>query len=455
MESQHSLSEHQYRLNTLCRLCGERTKRGKDVRTKLVVLCTEFSSVLLENNIIDTSSDVDNTLSKQICTKCYTLMKTARLHRVSQTQAKSLSARVEFTSTIWTTFDSSISLEACNSCSHFDKTSKGGRPQKPKRGNPNLKKRQVPQEIDGMVFSPALCSTPMQKRKTADSTTSPIVPVLTNDTQTSPISFLGTTPSTSTVDVGTSPFTHSQALGLKVRHVDDIQGPLSKDEEKLATHFNRIKMKESSDGLVKYRTGGQPLVFMRVVKARKGSATATARTIKSRARLADRFCKIASGNTLQDYIRQKSAELKRTNKHQKSLILKSACCVPVQLSKKQLLALRIKLSLSGAKHKVIRKFLRASGVTLPSTSEEKQEQQAALSGEIHVQNKNLLFRDENDCKALKEAEIPVACVKDIPSFVSSLLDKNAQTGRLTWHGGAIPEGEIWVKIGADHGGGSF
>jgi len=27
--------------------------------------------------------------------------------------------------------------------------------------------------------------------------------------------------------------------------------------------------------------------------------------------------------------------------------------------------------------------------------------------------------------------------------------------KLTWHGGNIPEDEIWVKIGGDHGGPSF
>ena len=37
----------------------------------------------------------------------------------------------------------------------------------------------------------------------------------------------------------------------------------------------------------------------------------------------------------------------------------------------------------------------------------------------------------------------------------NLLDKYDKQGRLTWHDGAIPDDEIWVKIGGDHGGGSF
>ena len=177
---------------------------------------------------------------------------------------------------------------------------------------------------------------------------------------------------------------------------------------------------------------------------------------KSRARLADRFCKNTSGKEKQDFIRQKSAELKRAPKHQKTHILQAAGCAPVRVSKKQLLALHIKLSLSRGKHKLMRQFLRSSGIPIPSAPEEKQEQEAALSSDIQVESKRLLYPNENsDEKTLKETEIPVASITHIPYFVSNLLEKNAETARLTWHDGMIPEGEIWVKIGADHGGGSF
>ena len=50
---------------------------------------------------------------------------------------------------------------------------------------------------------------------------------------------------------------------------------------------------------------------------------------------------------------------------------------------------------------------------------------------------------------------PVAYIDSIPDFVNDLLDQLDRNKRLTWHGGAIPEEEIWLKIGGDHGGGSF
>ncbi|KAL8566641.1 hypothetical protein ACOMHN_049782 [Nucella lapillus] len=50
---------------------------------------------------------------------------------------------------------------------------------------------------------------------------------------------------------------------------------------------------------------------------------------------------------------------------------------------------------------------------------------------------------------------PCAGIKDIPSYVTRLLDEYDSQGRLTWHDGNIPEDEIWIKIGGDHGGKSF
>ena len=50
---------------------------------------------------------------------------------------------------------------------------------------------------------------------------------------------------------------------------------------------------------------------------------------------------------------------------------------------------------------------------------------------------------------------PVALVPDLQKFVKELLDKLDQEGKLTWHDNGIPEDEIWVKIGEDHGRGSL
>ena len=44
---------------------------------------------------------------------------------------------------------------------------------------------------------------------------------------------------------------------------------------------------------------------------------------------------------------------------------------------------------------------------------------------------------------------------DLVAIVMHYLDWHDAKGLLTWHEGAIPDDQIWVKIGGDHGGGMF
>ena len=50
---------------------------------------------------------------------------------------------------------------------------------------------------------------------------------------------------------------------------------------------------------------------------------------------------------------------------------------------------------------------------------------------------------------------PVAYIRDIPSFGRYTLNRFDEKGMLTWHNGQILHDEIWIKVGADHGGNSL
>ena len=52
------------------------------------------------------------------------------------------------------------------------------------------------------------------------------------------------------------------------------------------------------------------------------------------------------------------------------------------------------------------------------------------------------------------AKAPFVHVTNLTSFVIDLLTKYNEHGQLNWDCG-IPDDEIWVKLGGDHGGGSF
>ena len=48
----------------------------------------------------------------------------------------------------------------------------------------------------------------------------------------------------------------------------------------------------------------------------------------------------------------------------------------------------------------------------------------------------------------------VGC-EDLPGFVSAMLDQYKEVNQLSWHDGANPQNEIFIKVGGDHGGDSF
>ena len=61
------------------------------------------------------------------------------------------------------------------------------------------------------------------------------------------------------------------------------------------------------------------------------------------------------------------------------------------------------------------------------------------------------FEKSTDCLKNK----PVVSISDLPTFVSNLLNQYQEKENLTWHNQSIPDDEIWIKIGGDHGGDSF
>ena len=52
---------------------------------------------------------------------------------------------------------------------------------------------------------------------------------------------------------------------------------------------------------------------------------------------------------------------------------------------------------------------------------------------------------------MSEYEVQYGRAADLPRFLDRLLDSYDEQNLLTWNEGSIPEDEIWIKIGEDHG----
>ncbi|GFO10254.1 amine oxidase [Plakobranchus ocellatus] len=96
------------------------------------------------------------------------------------------------------------------------------------------------------------------------------------------------------------------------------------------------------------------------------------------------------------------------------------------------------------------RFLKSIGTYLPSDHAIRAVHKNITRGDISIQSKKF---EETKTKKLQDKNI--ASIENLPSFVTKTLNKMNENGELHWHGTSIPNDEIWVKVGDDHGKDSF
>ena len=481
---EHTEQFHLYRLNSLCRICGGRSQKKQQKQAKeSPIQCRNYAEDLKNVLGVVVSQDTDGTVcSSTMCSKCYFTLKNLKRKACSSGKTKgravSLLQKSKF---IWTRYNGSLSAQDCSVCSQFLHMSRGGRPLKPDTSS-SSKHSSLTEESVSYV-SPPSESTPVEQAALATEFQSPSTSgtetsindnsvlrfsppsTSTPEKQTaevtqalqpstlaclSPVRDTASSVGSHTVDAATSPIAEKS-----VRQDDQIQFPFTKAEDRLYTLMTRRKLAASEDKeTAECVTGGQRFYLRRIVNPRKSTATAKSPLAKKRARIIDKIRKRVAGAAADDIVRQQGTELKLTSVKTRRNILHKAGCVGKHVSSKEAIRMKAKLSLTWKKHRDQRKFLKKSGIVLSTEAEERQFQEKLLCGKISVSQNAVYFYDKITNTETRKV-VPVASIKDLPGFVSSLLDQYQQKQLLTWHDGSIPSDEIWLKIGGDHGGNSF
>ena len=453
MEETHSEEVHTERLNSLCRVCGGRSKSKALSSKSCSLVSTELQTFLS----INTSAE-HNSPSQTLCIKCYAKIKQLPV-RQSETCVQSMKLQIERSTHLWTQFDPNVLISSCSVCAAFLNQSKGGRPKK-KRTHAESEQVKLDSNNDVNIsdqsFEPRCTSTPTKCPSSAPTdATEPVVSppsprkrltashIDTQTTQTSP-------DAKQFAHFAASPIRHFKRQEL--RPVAELSLPLTSQEEEYLTHLVRLKMQASEDRrTLRCKTRGQPLILKRMVMPRKPSALADSPLRKKRA---NQICKLRldiSGKTSGDTIKQHGTELKKSSKTTRQQIFHAAGLQKPTISRKQGSALRTGLGLSWNRYRRQRRFLKAIGVDMEGEKAERALQDEIMCGQIQTEKKLLLDETTPAMNA------PIASVgsDNLPSFVTKLLDQYEEEGLLTWQDNNIPRDEIWVKVGGDHGGGSF
>jgi len=445
---------------------------------------------------IDISLDISSKHSNTWCKCCYTRI--ASLRGGSTISIQRAKNDIESATSIWTEFDPHVSASACSVCSHFDQQTSAGRPRKKVC---NFQRKQTTnndsQSSESLLSSqtdsssslpfeqetpskdddesspmpgPSCTSTPIiRKRKLFDSTlhASPEVNT-TCEGENNDSHFKVPGPSTWTpprkryrlsspsgkspksfANVATSPL--KSAEEASVRPACAIQLPFLKSEEELLAKMTQLKLNSSTDKhTVTLKTGGQPIVLKKTVKARKASRVVSSPVRKRRNIIMEKVRLDLSGGTTADEAMQQGYEIRKAKKQKKQVLLEEAGYKKTAfISSKDALALRTSVGLSYSQTRKLHRFVKKRGVKIESERKQREVQQDIQAAEFDVKTETL-----TDAQG-KTTKTSVVHIKNLPDFIYKTLDKYDDNKELTWHDNGIPEDEIWIKLGGDHGGGTF
>ena len=215
--------------------------------------------------------------------------------------------------------------------------------------------------------------------------------------------------------------------------------------DKLMSHLVNARM--DGDKLrVKTGTHGRQLLLQRTTVGEVPSSSASTSTLRRRE---EQMVKSGKAVCVGDegLRAQQVAGLRRLSSAEQEKLLAEVGLLPSSPSPGTALAIKADLSLSYSKFRQLRRWLKSFGLELESEH----------SMRSFVAKQLPQYVAKNLPMMKKNGEIHMAAAVLFPDLISTVtffLDKLEESNSLTWSNG-IPETELWIKIGGDHGGGSF
>lgn len=263
------------------------------------------------------------------------------------------------------------------------------------------------------------------------------------------------TPRSSKVMVSSAAQTTPQAILGDSLH-RSLNSPLTSQEEKVLTKMTKRKLTFSTDkGTLVCKTPGQPIVFQRVVRARKPTLKVTSHTQKKRSRCVGMFRRLISGPDKINQDAQQASELKLlSHRTRLRICAKAGVQHRTNIKSKMHLMMKTHMGLTWNQMRKQRRILKTVGISFDSECTERTEQKNLLGDFLEGEMVSLTdVKCIGKKSKISKHDVPVVKVSNLAAYCTDLLDRYEEAGNLTWDN--TPEDEIWIKIGGDHGGGSF
>ena len=199
-----------------------------------------------------------------------------------------------------------------------------------------------------------------------------------------------------------------------------ITQPLSRKEEKLATHTVRRKLITSVDKTkIKCKTGGQPLVFQKITSYRKASDLARSPARKMRSNQLNKHRKVVAGTSRQSLEAQHASDFKRQPRGVSFFffLAKSGIKEKVFVDAKFALIMKEALALNWHQEKQRRRLWKKVGVSIASENQERKLFKEEVADSVTVDK--ITVSTDGKLGQSEKAE-PVALVPDLEKFVKKI-----------------------------------
>ena len=452
--------DHQTCLSRMCRICGDRLHMWKNSRARAYkpLLVLDVKDKIKDVYDVDVSADTTSIHPQYVCKKCsYNIKKKVpftTLHR------ENLVAIAEKAKPLWQEHIKPL----CLVCALYAQQSRGvasGYTNKMKRGKPK------PVSKDTVIsISPAnniisgsedttsdMCETP--KQSAVHTTLSPVRSIRSpKDTVISitPDNNIISGSEDTTSDMCETP--KQSAVHTTISPVRSIRSPLTwREEKRLSRDIKRKLHFSRSPGKLSIRTRGQPLTFVRVVRARRPTKSVSKITMKRRAL---QMATVRKTISARDVITQQRIELNTVPASTRETICQGVSVKSV--TKELALALKSNSGTTWNQMRKIKRHFRTIGITFESEKKERMLQNEAIGNHLTGKMKRFYFAEDTSCDSNSGSmfkEVPYVTIKSLELFVFHMLNEYDNHNQLTWETNGIPEDEVWIKIGGDHGGDSF
>ena len=212
--------------------------------------------------------------------------------------------------------------------------------------------------------------------------------------------------------------------------------------------LSKLISAKSEGSQVQQRTGGRPVVWERVTAARVSSEEASERTRRRRSSELDHLRHTVCGGLTGSFAQQ-SHDTRVMSRQSREALLKDAGILPKGTTPGIGLAIKADLQLPWYALRKLRRYMREFGVPLESEQCMRHQVKNSLPFQLLAQEIPL-------CSKTGSVTLcPVVCFENLVELVVHYIQLHADAGTLTWRDGSIPEDEVWVKVGGDHGGESF